>query len=262
MDLSRRIAFSLGAMVAIITASVGVAYICFNILESSAEANLQKWKLGGAIAGLAFTATLTTSITLQFFKQMTVDQISKYRDQIQDLQSKLIRGAPCPKECMPEVNENYKLIFTRPQKWVPENGIIYQFAEKKGSSRFRVVYECKHDLLKFYEDQKLGKFDPDNVDVDRLYDEYAALFGRDIPEDAKEDSLKGHALVDSLESLRWDYITTRGKEKMRFRNSEIFTYVPHLKALFVFRFDVKEEDYRKSSEELTNVIRSIRFLPK
>lgn len=263
MDVKNKMLFALIASVTISVVSILMAYISFNILESSAEASLQNWKLGGAFAGFAFTASLLTSITLQFYKQMTTDQISKYRDQIQELQSKLIRGAPCPKECMIEVNENYKLIFARPKKWVPEKDIIYQFAEKEGKACFRVALLCKHDLIEFYEDQKLGKFDPDDVDVDRLYDKYVAKEERTISEDSKKDSLKGHTLIDGLESLRWDYprTTTKEKEKMKFRHSEIFTYVPQSKALFVFRFDVEEEDYRKSSEILTNIIRSIRFLP-
>lgn len=272
MDERKMMTFALILGVIVLGMSIFVAFISFTILESSAEASLQNWKFGGAFAGFVFTASLLTSIILQFYKLMTADRIATYRDLIQELQTKLIKGAPCPQGYTIELDEKHKLVFTRPQNWLPLKGILYQYLEKRTSDRsnanFNVTYQSKDDLSNFYEQSNLGKFDPANVNVAKLYDIVTEL-NVDILKNVlplyENDSLsKEFILVDSIKSLKWilTYTTlqSNGKDKIRMRHSAVYTYIPRLNALYAFTFCDSEEDFLKSSEVFNTVVRSIRFL--
>ncbi len=265
-----RMLFSLISGIVIFAVSTSVAYVFFNILESSAEASLQNWKLGGAFAGFVFTASLLTSITFQFYKQMTTDQISKYRDQIQELQAKLVKGAPRPEGYTIEVDEKHKLVFSRPEEWLPKAGILYQFVESRPPdllpANFNVVYQGKHDLSDIY---KALKLDPDNVDVNKLYDNIVGanieFLKSAIPLYEDGTLTKEFIVVDGIKSLKsthsYTCLSANGKDKMRMCQCAVCTYVPRLNALYQFTFSDNEEDYLKSSEVFNNVIQSIRFLP-
>jgi hypothetical protein len=253
--------------------STSVAYICFNILESSAEASLQNWKFGGAFAGFVFTALLLTSIIFQFYKQMTTDRIGKYRDKIQELQIKLIKGAPSPQGYAIEIDEKHNLVFSRPQEWLPLNGILYQYLEKRPSAlfnpNFNVIYQSDDDLSILYEKSNLGKFDSANVDVAKLYESITKLsvdnLKKILPLYENASLSKETIYVHDIKSLKWIFTYTtllqqNGKNKMRMCTSAVYTYVPRINALYEFTFSDSEENFLKSSEVFNTVVRSIRFL--
>lgn len=272
MDEKNIMIFALISGVIILGASISVAYISFNILESSAEASLQNWKLGGAFAGFVFTASLLTSIIFQFYKQMTTDRIATYREQIQELQTKIIKGAPCPQGFTIEIDEKHKFVFIRPQKWLPLNGVLYQYYEKRTSdiffANFNVIYQSEEDLSNIYEPLKLGKFDPSNVDIDKLYDSILVsnitLLKTLLPICENESLSKEFILVDDIKSLKWIFTYTvlqpNGKDKIILCQSGVYTYVSRLNALYEFTFSDNKENYLKSSEVFNTVVRSIRFL--
>lgn len=122
MDSRWKMVFSLISGTIIVLVSVFVAYVCFNLLESSAVADLKGWKLGGAFAGFVFTFSILTSATFQFYKHITADQTEKYRQQIQELQLKLIKGAPCPPGYEIDLDERHRLVFARPNGGHPAEG--------------------------------------------------------------------------------------------------------------------------------------------
>ncbi|MCX9026229.1 MAG: hypothetical protein OIN85_09070 [Candidatus Methanoperedens sp.] len=272
VDENNKMKFALISGCIIFGMSIFVAYIFFSILESSAEANLQHWKLGGAFAGFVFTASLLTSITFQVYKHLTTDSIAKFHEQIQELQSKLIRGAPCPQGYEIDVDEKHKLVFSRPEKWLPKGGLLYQYIGQDKIANFNVVYQSEKDLSDLYDRLNLPKFDSANVDIDAIYDTGSnteaikagiVAASRGVVEN--ESLTKEFILVDDLKSLKlifsYEYSNQdKGIDKRRIRQSGVFTYVPKLKALYLFTFTDNEENYLKSSEVFNNVIRSIRFL--
>lgn len=265
--------FAIISGIVIFGVSIFVAYICFNILKSSASANLKEWKLGGAFAGFVFTALLLTSITFQIYKQLAADLVSEYLKEIQELRLKVIKGAPCPSGYTIELDEKHKFVFARPQKWLFNEGILYQYVDKRANdiipANFNVIYQSTSDLSEFFEANKLGTFDPDNMEVEKLYDiitngTIAAIRQYFNPGD--EHLLKEYVIVDGYKSLKWVYSYTRiesdGKNEIKIRmcQSAVYTFVPKLKALYEFTFTDNEEDYLISSEVFSNVERSIRFL--
>src|SRR5271157_516003 len=273
MDEKNRMIFALVSGVITLAVSITVAYIAFKILGSSAEASLQNWKLGGAFAGFVFTASLLTSITFQFYKQLTVDQIGKYREQIQELQAKLIKGAPRPQGYTIDIDERHKLVFARPRDWLPKEGLLYQYVEKKPlgvfPANFNVVFQRDEDIADTYEQFKLGTFDAANVDIERLYEDMTNfsvdILKSSLPSFENLSLSKEFILVDDIKSLKWiiSYTTVhpnQEEKKIRFCQSAIYIYAPRLGGLYNFNFTDIEEHYLKASEVLNNVIRSIRFL--
>jgi hypothetical protein len=262
--------FALISGIVIFAVSTIVAAIFFGILESSAEATLQNWKLGGAIAGFAFSAILLTSITFQFYKQVTANDVNKYRDQVIELQSKLIRGAPCPDNYVVEVDERHKLVLSRPEAWLPKEGILYQYVEKKPGdampANFNVVYQNKNDLADMYKQLNLGPFNADKINSENLYEAIinaSVVFTQAMFADySKGNITKEFIFVDELKSMKvtHSYSGTIGTAKVNMCQCSVFTYVPRIKAMFQFTFTDNSEDYLKSSEVFNNVISSIRFL--
>ena len=271
MDERKGMTFALLSGIVILGMSIFVAYICFNILDSFAEASLQNWKFGGAFAGFVFTASLMTSITLQVYKQMTTDRIEKYRDQIQELQTKLVKGAPCPEGYTIDIDEKHKLVFSRPQQWLPLNGILYQYIEKKDVSNisianFNVIYQSEEDLS-----LNLG-IDLANLDIYKLYETVMNLSIENLKkllkllQNANLENVnitQEFILVDNIKSLKWILTYTEvdsNSNENRMCQCGVYTYVSRLNSLYEFTFTDKEENYLISSEVFNNVIRSIRFL--
>lgn len=272
MSDRNRMIFSLISGIIVIGVSIFIAYISFDILESSAEASLQNWKFGGAFAAFVFTASLLTSIIFQFYKQMTGDRIAIYSQQIQELQTKLIKGAPCPPEYTIDIDEKHKLVFARPNEWLPREGILYQYVNKNPSdvleANFNVVYQGKEDLSELYEKSNIGKFDAANVDVNKLYDFVLTLVVTGIKSftlNYENGALSNeYVFVDGNKSLKYIHTYTaqlpNSENKTRMCQSGILTYIPRLKAFYQFTFTDNEEDYLKSSEIFNIVVSSIRFL--
>lgn len=271
MDSRWKMVFSLISGTIIVLVSVFVAYVCFNLLESSAVADLKGWKLGGAFAGFVFTFSILTSATFQFYKHITADQTEKYRQQIQELQLKLIKGAPCPPGYEIDLDERHRLVFARPNGWTPSGGFLFQYVNNvEGdilNANFNVVYHSIDDLITMYKGWGLGKFDPDHVDLDLLYkkiiDTTIDFVRMNFP--AYEEGTISNETVslDSYKSIKSTHLysyTPPERTKIRMSQACIFTYVPRMKALYQFTFSDNEEDYLKSSEIFNTVVSSIRFL--
>ena len=203
MDNKNRMLFAIISGLVIITISIIIAYISFSILESSAEANLKTWKFGGGFAVFVFTASLLTSIIFQFYKQLTSDKVKEYQQLIQELQSKLIKGATCPPDYVIDLDEKHKVVFSRPNDWHPKGGVLYQYFKKDPSgifdTNFNVFYYDKKDLGDLYQRLKLGSFDSTRINVDKLYDAYSDGGVKSIKDVAQDlNFTKEYIYVDNI----------------------------------------------------------------
>lgn len=269
MDSKNRMKFAIIAGFCILIVSIIIAYICFSILDSSAEATLKNWKLGGAFAAFVFTASMLTSIIFQVYKQLTGDKIEEYRQQIQELQNKLIRGATCPADYVIDLDEKHKIVFSRPNDWHPKGGILYQYLKKDSlnifHANFNVLYMDKNDLADLYANLNLGNFDHNKVDIEKLYNTYSEIEINNIKDGliAKDLNItKEYVSIDNIKSMKYimTYTGQLNNKGMKLCQSVVVTYVPRLRALFSFTFSDSEQKYTKSSEVFNNVINSIRFL--
>lgn len=269
MDNRNRMIFAIISGLIIFIISIIIAFISFSILESSAEATLKNWKLGGAFAAFAFTASLLTSIIFQFYKQLTSDKIEAYQQQIQELQNKLIRGATCPTDYVIDLDEKHKIVFSRPSDWYPRGGVLYQYVKKAPSNtfatNFNVVYHDKNEFTNLYGHLDFDNFNGTQIDIEKLYDAYSTNEVASLKTTLQAEDVnltKEYVFIDNIKSMKFTLTSTFQvtDKKERMCQTAVVTYVSRLNALFGFTFSDSEESYTKSSEVFNTVITSIRFL--
>jgi hypothetical protein len=130
----------------LVIAIVGLvaAYLCFGILDSQASGKYQGYSVGGAIAGAIVSWSVLTSVYLQVRKSS--NELQEYKKRVDELQSKLIRGAPRPEGFDTEVSERDRLVLARPKIWKPKGGTIFDLvlpetAMKQGDA-FPAAFRC------------------------------------------------------------------------------------------------------------------------
>ena len=123
--------FDLMVLVFIAAAGLATAYVCFGVLSSQANGRFEQYSLGGAITGALVSWSFLTTIYLKVRK--SGDELETLRKANQELQGKLIRGAPRPEGFDIEVDERQRIVLARPKDWEPKGGIIFQLElpEKK-----------------------------------------------------------------------------------------------------------------------------------
>jgi hypothetical protein len=132
------------AMIAFL--GLAAAGFCFGVLSSKAEVGLA-YSAGGAFAGALISWSTLAALYLQFQRSGTV--MRDLAKENEDLQHKLLRGAPRPSGFEIEVDERLRLVLARPGDWQPGGGLIFDFQlphdpEKATDifpARFRVLTE-------------------------------------------------------------------------------------------------------------------------
>jgi hypothetical protein len=277
-------AWALTGVIVVTVLSGGVAYLTFGILDSSAEGAMREWRLGGAIAGFAFTALLLTSVIFQFYKEISRDKAEAYLKQIQELQTKLIRGAPQPPGFTIDIDERHKVVFARPVAWIPLGGVRYQYMAPSppgGSdglqANFNVVIETPYELASYgiSPDRLLNQGDLSAEELDGLYESaierLLVALPHMFPGYAKEGFGTEVVFVDGLKSVRYTHTYSRQSSgaqgtdpkdgpRVRVTQVGICIYHPRLPAMFTFTFSDEADDFLASSEDFTHIVSSIRFL--
>ena len=111
----------------VVIAIVGLlsAYITFGVLQSQADAKIQGYSVGGAIAGALVTMSVLASVYGQFRKSST--ETEELRSRNEELQQKLIRGAPRPPGFDTQVDERQRIVLALPRNWQPRGGVVFDF---------------------------------------------------------------------------------------------------------------------------------------
>ena len=141
-------------IVVIVTIGLAAAYVLFGVLSSGASGEFQGYSVTGAIAGFVVVETLLFAAYQQLRKSDEAD----LQKRIEELQQKLIRGAPRPQGFETEVSERERIVLARPQGWLPKGGIIFNFRapltdEQKGltfSVRQRKIpaeFQCSYERI-------------------------------------------------------------------------------------------------------------------
>ena len=120
------------------------AYVCFGILKSESSGRFQQYSLGGAIAGAIISWGVLTSVYLQL--RGSSNELEKLQNRTQELQNKLIRGAPRPLGFDTEVDERQRIVLARPTAWQPKGGTIFELeapeATGKSEDTFPATFRC------------------------------------------------------------------------------------------------------------------------
>jgi hypothetical protein len=115
--------------------SLLAAVVCFGFLRSQANFDF-KGSFTGAIAGFIAAFIVlgqllrqlnSSSAELEKFHALNSRQLQDLQDKNQELQQKLIRGAPHPEDFEIEVDERQKLVLARPANWQPGGGVLFEF---------------------------------------------------------------------------------------------------------------------------------------
>jgi hypothetical protein len=266
METKSRLIFAWISGTIIVILSLAVAFICFNILQSSAEATLQNWKLGGGIAAFLVTASFLSTTFITFYRLLTSEQIDEYRKRIQELETKLIKGAPCPLGYTIDIDEKHKLVFARPNEWEPKGGVLYAYLERRKqddlfTANFNVIYADQKDVTAMY-----NWFDGTIESVQKLYESEMERIEQEIPQGVMS---KEFVTIDSIKSIK--YVNTydlplqkqsesEEQKYLTIRQSGAMIYVARARGLYLFTFSDDRKDFLRSSEVFNNVILSIRFL--
>lgn len=136
--------FDLIVWIFIFAAGLFAAYVTFGILQSQAEGKFQNYSVGGAIAGALISWSLLTTLYLQIRSSST--ELRDLRNRAEELQHKLIRGAPRPLGFEIEVEERQRIVLARPKEWQPKGGTIFDLELKeeeiKEGDSFAAAFRC------------------------------------------------------------------------------------------------------------------------
>ncbi|MBN2734222.1 MAG: hypothetical protein JXQ82_05120 [Methanomicrobiaceae archaeon] len=250
-------------------------------------------KFSGAFAGFVGTFILTWEVYFKIINDVNVKKNKEYREIIDQLRFKVIKGAPCPKDYEPLVDEKYKLVFTYPTNWIPEHGILYKFIEnlteedkqKRTPAKFTIsrmdrkklisLYKLKNDFDKNLDNEKLKSLN--EIISERYILNFKRKMSRDYPSIKFEDFDKELLIVDSIPSQKIycnfliiaKELIEEGEKKewyqneeefIKFRTSILLIYNSRLNSLFEFSSWDNYEDYNQSSITFNNVVNSIRFI--
>ena len=134
------------AVVWFFIAAVGLvaAYVCFGILNSEVSGRFQEYSVGGAIAGAVVSWAVLTSVYLQL--RGSSNELQELRNRSNELQSKLIRGAPRPQGFETEVDERQRIVLARPKDWQPKGGTMFDLQlpdeTMKSGDTFPAAFRC------------------------------------------------------------------------------------------------------------------------
>jgi hypothetical protein len=123
------------------------AYVTFGILSSQASGEVRGYSVEGALAGFIVSAGVLTSLYLQVRKSS--GELQELQDRNQELQGKLIRGAPRPPGFDTEVAERERIVLARPGNWKPSGGVIFDYRlplselhkDNQSPPQFQLIYE-------------------------------------------------------------------------------------------------------------------------
>ena len=122
--------FNAAFIVLIVIVGLIAAYILFAVLDSKASGDYQGYSVTGAAAGFVVVELLLFST----YQQLRKSDEEDLQEQINQLQQKLIRGAPRPVNFETEVAERERIVLARPQGWKPGAGIIFDFQPPREES--------------------------------------------------------------------------------------------------------------------------------
>lgn len=266
MNTSRNMFYAIFAGIIIILISLFAAYICFHVLESSASGELKEWKLGGAFAGFAFTLVTLSPIVMQIYKTLDSKQNEEYRRTIKELEMKLIKGAQCPEGYSIDLDERHKVVFSRPDEWVPLGGLLYQYIDKKGTDNFHANFNVGYsdaDDIKVYSPQ----FFANPEDMESLYikavEMHIESVQKQIPSYNRTSLSKEYIKIDEIKSMKYIHgysVNLDGKNTLDLTQIGVFVYVKKYHKLYAFTFSDDKTSFLKTSEIFSNIISSIRFL--
>jgi hypothetical protein len=129
-------------------ASVGLAaaYVCFGVLSSQANGRYGPYSVSGAIAGALISWGVLTSVYLQL--RGSSNELQELRKRTEELQGKLIRGAPRPQGFDTEVDERQRIVLARPKEWEPKGGVIFELElppeKMKEHDAFPAAFRCSY----------------------------------------------------------------------------------------------------------------------
>ena len=120
------------------------AYVTFGVLQSTASGEAHGIAVSGAIAGAIVSWAVLTSVFLQV--RSSGGELDRLRRKVEELQQKVIRGAPHPPGFETEIAERHRIVLARPREWEPRGGTILDLGKPleslQGDDTFPAAFSC------------------------------------------------------------------------------------------------------------------------
>lgn len=159
--------FDLIAVIVITLVGLLTAYVCFGILQSRADGQINGVTVGGALAGALVASGVMTTAYLQFRKSS--DELTQLQSRVGELQSKLLRGAPRPGGFEVEIDERRHMVLARPQEWENRGGYIFNFELPSDKMRADDILPATFNVQFFPITQELGERDQFYQDINQRF---------------------------------------------------------------------------------------------
>jgi hypothetical protein len=272
--------------------SIVVAVITFGSFQSSANVVVQDLSFSGAIAGFIGTFLVLFSVYSNIYDKASQNKLGEYREIIDRLRLKIIKGAPCPDGFEIEMDEKHKFVFAHPSTWKPQQGMLYYFSEdvperekgiRKTKGRFYIYYMDNNTLFDTYNIDK--KTDLKKLHYKKIYEMLSEKtlehrnnkMVKSYPSYKLIDSTNECIKIDDIPSLKINQtfsvlakeLIDQGEEEACYpdktktivlKSTRILTYNKRLEGLFEFSSVDEVEDYMVTSEIFNQVATSIRFI--
>lgn len=155
--------FDLGIWFAIAIVGLVAAYVTFGVLQSTASGTSHGIVVGGAIAGAIVSWGVLTSVFLQV--RTSSGELEMLRRKIEELQQKVIRGAPRPPGFDTNVSERHRIVLANPREWEPRGGTIFDLSEPdelhRSGDPFPAVFNCYSYPFRFGDPEHYHRNPPD-----------------------------------------------------------------------------------------------------
>jgi hypothetical protein len=139
------------ALVVIAVLGVLAAVVTFGFLQSAAETYSPTYSLSGAFAAAAVSWILLSSIYFRLRRSSQFESVRQLTDElqilrrtteerneeIQQLQSKLLKITPHPPDFDVETDERQHLVLAKPRDWI-HRGVVFDFQERPENRRENV----------------------------------------------------------------------------------------------------------------------------
>jgi len=276
------------AVIVIALLGLFTAYVTFGILESTTEGKIGLYSVSGAIAGALVTSSLLASIYLQFRKSS--DEVQTLHRRIEELQYRVMRGAPRPEGFETEVDERHRLVLARPENWASKGGLLYDLCDHDVTaqtidifpSQFRVYYHpLEGSDAESYYSKVIEEWDTDPV-ILKPVSEYIMVGGEEGPIKTLKLSSRQYVRFELTEKhpvsgrTEWSWWPVTEEEfneppkdpddaNLKIHYFEIVRmyvccYHPGAKGIFSFGFVDDADDFLEASATFNRILGSVRYL--
>lgn len=226
-------------VVVITILSIFVAYVCFNILQSSAQVENELMSIGGGIAGFFVCFHLTKNLYLKLGGGSSVD------DRITVLVEDHLEGFKVPEGFKKEVSTDFKFGIAYPKEWVfsrlPQMTVYGKGMDLENDVGFNIVIEDVSDA--------------DITNRDEFYE--SALQSAAILTNA-EIIFSEIGIISNLRAIKWR-LDTKMRGEIEMTSYQVGLLDERMNRLYILTFTTIPENFDRDRAIFDNIANTFRI---